>query len=217
MRLTLITHPETGETLCKKDWANKLGYNYRHFHNRLNKLPLIEALTPKPSLSLGRQWSQEEDDYLCSVYRVPNLPKKWNRTAWTRGWSQRSHYAINSRVALLRRQGFLNNRRFTDESEGWVTVHHLAGCMSISHDVARHWISEGGLKATRNGECKNSPSKIYLPDFIAWACSPIGSAMAAKAVQGDAIASTWLLTQIGIWGAEVFSKKLQVSTLTKVA
>jgi hypothetical protein len=76
IKQVLITHPETGEKFNKKDWADKLGITRNNLNKRLRNHPLPVALSPK-KLPTGRNlWSKEEDDYLCCIYRTPNLYKK---------------------------------------------------------------------------------------------------------------------------------------------
>lgn len=43
----LLTHPETGETMCAVDWANRLGIQKSALHWRLKRWPLAKALTPE--------------------------------------------------------------------------------------------------------------------------------------------------------------------------
>ncbi|MBN3948375.1 MAG: hypothetical protein HWQ38_18750 [Nostoc sp. NMS7] len=196
----LITHPTTGETLCKKDWADKLQISRLTLYERIKNHPLDIALTPG-RLATGRDiWSAEEEDYLCCVYRSPNLYKRWNRTAKFRGWKERSHYALDKHISLLMAEGAIDSRRNLDESAGWLSIRQLHQCLGISEDPVKLWISLG-LKVTRNGE-KQSSYKIHLRDFVVWACTFNGAAMVAKAVHGNAIASTWLLVQIGNWMPE---------------
>jgi excisionase family DNA binding protein len=194
MKQHLITHPETGETLCKKQWAEKLGITKGIFSKRLQNHPLEIALTPgrlRPNTSL---WSDEEDSYLCAIYRSPSLYRRWNRIAKYRNWKPRSRYALDHRITLLQHQGFIEGRRHLNEDEGWLTIDQLAECLRISYDPVKRWLGRG-LKFSRNGV----HYKIHLKDFVAWACTPDGAAMVGKAASGDAIASTWLLVQIGFW------------------
>jgi excisionase family DNA binding protein len=195
MREHVIVHPETGEAHNKKDWAQKLGIGRDIFSKRLQRHPLEVALTPgrlRPNVS---PWSDEEDSYLSCVYRCPNLYKRWNRLAKFRGWKPRSRYAIDHRISRLRQLGFIESRRQLNEDDGWLTIEQLASCLRITYDPVKRWLDKGGLKYSRNG----SHYKIHLHDFVAWACTPDGAAMVGKAAFGDAIASTWLLVQIGFW------------------
>ena len=209
MNRTLITHPQTSETLCKKEWAEKLGITRTTFNKRIKKHPLLVALTPG-RLPSGRDiWTQEQDEYLCAVCRTPNLYKRWNQLAKFRGWKHRSLDALNGRISLLKREGLIDGRRHLDESEGWCTLKQLHECMGISEDPVKLWIKQG-LKVTRNGECLRSPYKVHLKDFVTWACTYDGAALVGKAIEGNAIAATWLLVQIGNWMPEVKKKSIHL-------
>ncbi|MBN3951269.1 MAG: hypothetical protein HWQ38_34275 [Nostoc sp. NMS7] len=197
MNKNFITHPQTKERLCKKEWAAKLGITRTTFSLRLKKHPLVIALTPGRMPSGRDVWSAKEEAYLIDIHRTPNLYKRWNRLAKIRGWKPRSHDALNGRITLLKREGAIDGRRNLDESAGWLSLNQLRHCLCISEDPVHIWIRQG-LKVTREG----SSYKIHLRDFAIWACTIEGAPLVAKAVNGNAIAGTWLLVQIGNWMPE---------------
>ena len=43
----LIEHPETGEAMCLSDWAKRIGVRKSTLHWRLERWPLMRALSPK--------------------------------------------------------------------------------------------------------------------------------------------------------------------------
>lgn len=195
MHKILVTHPTTGEALCKKEWAAKLGITPPIFSIRLKNHPLAIALTPG-KLPTGRDvWSPEEEAYLIDIHRTPNLYKRWNRLAKIRGWKPRSQYALSGHLNLLKKEGAIDGRQNLDESAGWLSLNQLRHCLCISEDPVKIWFREG-LKVTRDGVSY----RIHLKDFVAWACTIEGAALVAKAVNGNAIALNWLLVQIGNWG-----------------
>ena len=205
-KLNLITHPETGVSLCKARWAEELGVSPTTVHNRLKNHPVAIALTPGPLPLPKHIWSKEEDDYLELVCRAPNLYKHWNIAAKKRGWKLRSHRALCDRVYILQHRGELGEREQIDESSGWLTMRQLSQCMDASPDSVRFWIAQG-LKSERNSGSDHSFRKIHLKDFVVWACTPNGAGIVARAVYNNAIASTWLLVQIGNWLPEAVKNK----------
>lgn len=201
-----ITHPQTGETYCKAEWARRIGRTTRALSDRIEKHGTIIALTPGPLPLSKHIWSQEEDDYLELVYKIPNLYKLWNQSALKRGWKCRSQKAISERIRFLQNKGILNSRRGIEESDGWLTMCQLAECMGVSSDSVRRWIAEG-LRVDRTSDCLRSHYKIHLKDFVTWACTVDGATLIAKAIEQNAIASIWLLVQIGNWMPEVGKKR----------
>lgn len=200
----IIIHPITGESLNKRAWAKKLGISPTTFAKRLDN-NYQTAFTPGRLTPSKLAWTPEEDDYLISVARVPNLQKHWNKTSKSNGWQQRSIKSLNTRIWLLQQQQLLDGRRHLEEAEGWVTMSQLAQCLGISNFPVRDWM-RNGLKSTRTGECLRSPIKIHLQDFVVWACSPSGSGQVIKAIENNRIALSWLLVQIGNWMPEVKHK-----------
>ena len=197
-RFAAITHPLTGETLSRTEWAEKIGICVHALSNRIKNHSLATALTIGPMPPSKVIWSKEEDDYLEAVYRNPKLYKLWNKMVVQRGWKQRSQSAISARIQFLQHKGILTSRKSLEESEGWLSMSQLAGCMGVSSDSVRHWMSQG-LKSTRNGDCVKSHYKIHLKDFVIWACTLNSAPLITKAILGNELASTWLLVQLGNW------------------
>lgn len=205
-QLTLITHPETGVSLCKAHWAKELGITQTALSYRLKNHSLLVALT-SGTLPFSKQaWSEEEDDYLSLVCRAPNIYKHWNIAAKKRGWRIRSYRALCSRIYILQHKGEIDGRQHLEESDGWLTMRQLSQCMDVSPDSIRSWM-RCGLKVIRNNESERSFCKIHLKDFVLWACTPNGAGIIGRAIYGNAIASTWLLVQVGNWMPEAVKSK----------
>ena len=194
----LITHPHSGETLNQRQWAQRLGICTQAMSARLQKLPLEKALTVG-RISNEKAWSGDEEEYLAQVYRTPNLLRLWNQAARKRGWSPRTQTSLNDRIAILKSQGLLTDRRQLDPRNGWLTENQLADCLGVDRQVIDRWVRNHALPAYGD---RTYSIKVHLQHFTNWATSSTNSGLVAKAVNSNSLAINWLLVQMRNWLGE---------------
>ena len=58
----MLTHPDTGETMCASDWANRLGVSKSTIARRIRLWPLRRALTGRSVWWMGEPPAQKLDN-----------------------------------------------------------------------------------------------------------------------------------------------------------
>lgn len=198
--LKTIKHPETGEELSVKVWCERLGISPQALNDRIktNNGDLVRVLDP--DYKRVDAWSEEEEQFLISIYKTPRYYKVWKSHAKKNGWRDRDESTVRAKVTDLQRRGVISKKRQTLESDGWLTVTSLSNYLGVSRNASvNRWIKDCGLTAYRDGNNPKSPIRIHLKHFVDWATSEDGAGEVAKAVDGNRLAIAWLMRAIGLW------------------
>jgi hypothetical protein len=191
-----------GKAYTIQELADLCGVTEAGIRKRLKRYPTVEDAVQGDRIFTDaprRIWTDEENDYLSEIHKMPGLFEHWNSHAKKVGWQPRTRNAINNQIKKLQSQGLASRRIATDETDGWLTIHALSKLIGIPEQTVARWTANG-LRAYRNDITNGrSLSKIHLAEFVEWSMSPHGAECLSKHLHQNRSGLYWVLLQIGNW------------------
>jgi hypothetical protein len=192
-----------------QELADLCGMTEAGIRKRLKRYPTVEDAVQGDRIlsdSPARIWTEEENDYLSEIHKMPGLFEYWNSHAKKVGWRARTRNAINNQIKKLQAQGIASKRIATDEADGWLTIHALSKLIGIPEQTVARWTNNGLQAYCNDVRNERSLSKIHLTEFVEWAMSVEGAECLSKHLHQNRTGLYWVLLQIGNWYSQSVPK-----------